>query len=163
MSLNNLASVSFTPAELSQLDDAINSIDTVLQNKTYNLNPEQRQEYSRINEQNKLFVNKAKLFMEQYPQHLPAFVDKAEFDKDYNARVDLEKRMLQLKSITEQLSDTKILLDHDNYHDSISFYRNVKFLSNENVPGTNTLYEELNQFFGSSGGSTPPPSTESKS
>lgn len=161
MSLNNLASVSFTPAELSQLDDAIASINAVLQNKTYNLNPDQRQAYSRINEQNKLFVNKAKLFMEQYPQHLPSFVDKTEFDKDYDARVNVEKRMLQLKSITEQLSDTKILLDHDNYHDSISFYRNVKFLSNENVPGTNTLYEELNQFFGGSSG-TPPPSTESK-
>lgn len=162
MSLNNLASVSFTPAELSQLDDAIASINAVLQNKTYNLNPDQRQSYSRINEQNKLFVNKAKLFMEQYPQHLPSFVDKAEFDKDYDARENVEKRMLQLKSITEQLSDTKILLDHDNYHDSISFYRNVKFLSNENVPGTNTLYEELNQFFGGSSG-TPPPTTEAKS
>lgn len=155
MSLNNLASVSFTTAELSQLDNAINSIATVLEGKTFNLTPEQRQNYSRINEQNKLFVNKAKTIMEQNPQLVPVFINKGEYDKDYDARVALEQRLMQLKSLSEQMSDTKILLDHDNYHDSITFFRNIKYLAGENVPGTTSLYQEMVQFF--PGGSTPSP------
>lgn len=147
MALENLISVAFTEAELTQLDQAISSIETVLQGKTINLTPEQRQQYGSIAEQNKLFVNKAKSYMEQYPQFVPLFLDKAEYDRDYAARQQLESRMQRLSSVTEQLSDTKILLDFDNYHNSITFYRNMKYLSGENVPGTNVIYDDMKQFF----------------
>lgn len=147
MALNNLLSVTFTEAELTQIDNALTAIETVLQGKTIHLTPEQRQTYGRIAEQNKLFVNKAKGYMEQYPQHVPGFIDKAEFDRDYVTRAQLESRFQRLSSVNEQLSDTKILLDHDNYHNSIAFYRNIKYLSGENVPGTTFLYEDMQQFF----------------
>ena len=49
------------------------------------------------------------------------------------------------------MSDTKVLLDHDNYFNALSFYRNVKFLSQENVPGTTNIFKELRQFFGNGG------------
>ena len=147
MALENLISVEFTNAELTKLDDAISIIESVLLGKTINLTPEQRQQYGSIAEQNKLFVNKAKGYMEQYPQYVPPFLDKAEYDKDYDARQQMESRMQRLNSLTEQFSDTKILLDFDNYHNSLTFYRNVKYLSSENVPGTNVIYDDMKQFF----------------
>lgn len=147
MALNNLLSVTFTEAELTQIDNALTAIETVLQGKTIHLTPEQRQTYGRIAEQNKLFVNKAKGYMEQYPQHVPNFIDKPEFDRDYVARQQLESRFQRLSSINEQLSDTKTLLDHDNYHNAITFYRNIKYLSGENVPGTTFLHQDMQQFF----------------
>ena len=162
MALNNLWSLSFTAAELTQIDQAINSLETVLQGKTVHLTPEQRQQYGRIAEQNKLFVNKAKSYMEQYPQFVPLFLDKAEYDRDYAARQQLESRMQRLSSVTEQLSDTKILLDFDNYHNSITFYRNMKYLSGENVPGTNVIYDDMKQFFVTTS-TTPTPPTENQS
>jgi methyl coenzyme M reductase subunit C-like uncharacterized protein (methanogenesis marker protein 7) len=162
MALENLISVAFTEAELTQLDQAISSIETVLQGKTINLTPEQRQQYGSIAEQNKLFVNKAKSYMEQYPQFVPLFLDKAEYDRDYAARQQLESRMQRLSSVTEQLSDTKILLDFDNYHNSITFYRNMKYLSGENVPGTNVIYDDMKQFFVTTS-TTPTPPTENQS
>jgi hypothetical protein len=39
--------------------------------KTIHFTPEQRQQYGRIAEQNKLLVNKSKMYMEQYPNHVP--------------------------------------------------------------------------------------------
>lgn len=147
MALENLISVEFTDAELTKLDDAISIIESVLLGKTINLTPEQRQQYGSIAEQNKLFVNKAKGYMEQYPQYVPPFLDKAEYDKDYDARQQMESRMQRMNSLTEQFSDTKILLDFDNYHNSLTFYRNVKYLSSENVPGTNVIYDDMKQFF----------------
>jgi len=159
MALENLISVEFTNSELEKLDDAISMIESVLQGKTINLTPEQRQQYGSIAEQNKLFVNKAKNYMDQYAQYVPVFLDKAEYEKDFAARQQLESRMQRLNSVTEQLSDTKILLDFDNYHNSITFYRNVKYLAGENVPGTTVIYEDMKQFF-TSGAPIPPPNTE---
>ncbi|ROI06570.1 hypothetical protein EGI16_01290 [Chryseobacterium sp. G0240] len=163
MALDNLISLSFSKSDLETIDKAIQDIQTVLVGKTINLTPDQRQQYGRIAEQNKLFVNKAKNYMEQYPQHVPGFLDKPEFDRDYAAREQIEQRLQSLDSLTEQLADTKVLLDHDNYHNAISFYRNVRFLSGENVPGTNVIYEDMKQFFVTSSPSqstqppTPPP------
>lgn len=147
MALNNLWSLNFTETELTQIDQAISSLETVLQGKTVHLTPEQRQQYGRIAEQNKLFVNKAKGYMEQYPHFVPPFLDKEEFDRDHAARTQVESRIQRLASLSEQLSDTKVLLDHDNYHNAITFYRNVRYLAGENSPGTTSVYQDMQQFF----------------
>ena len=143
----NLISIEFSSDELRKLDAALKSIETILSGKTHNLTPAERQQFGSIAEQNKLFVNKAKEYMEQYPQHIPPFLDKEEFDKDFAARQVLESRLMRLSGLTEQLSDTKIMLDNDNYHNALTFYRNIRFLSQEDIPGTNSIAQDLSQFF----------------
>jgi hypothetical protein len=157
MALENLISISFTPEDLKKMDEALNTLQTLLQGKTINLTPAQRMLYGAIAEQNKLFVSKAKGYMEQYPEYVPRFVDKTEFDADYAARQQLEERFQRLSSLSEQLSDTKVLLDHDNYHNALTFYRNIRYLSGENMPGTTVIYNDMKQFFksGSSKHSAP--------
>lgn len=147
MALENLISIAFTETELATIQTALNSIQSVLSGKAINLTPQQRQQYGSIAEQNKLFVNKAKQYMEQYPEYVPSFLSKAEFDKDYTARMQLEAPAARLKNVAEQIADTKVLLDHDNYFNALTFYRNIRFLANENVPGISTIYEDMKQFF----------------
>lgn len=147
MPIENLASVSFTQEELTKIDNAIKEIESVLKGKTLNLTPEERQQHGRIAEQNKLFVNKGKELMDQYPQYIPTFLDKAEFDKDFLARTQIETRLTRLQGVVEQLSDTKTLLDHDNYHATLTFYQHIKYLSQQSVAGISTIYEALKQFF----------------
>ncbi|MDO4763981.1 MAG: hypothetical protein Q4A00_06320 [Flavobacteriaceae bacterium] len=144
---NNLASVEFTTEELQRLDGALNTIAEVLKGKTHNLTPAERKQFGRIAEQNKLFVDKAKNYMEQYPQYVPSFVDKAEFDKDHKAREVIETRLIRLDGLREQLADTKVLLDNDNYTMALTFYRNIKFLEKENFPGITNISQDLGQFF----------------
>jgi hypothetical protein len=157
MALDNLISLSLSAPELEAIDEAIKIIETTLAGKTINLTPDQRRQYGSIAEQNKLFVNKAKGYMEQYPQYVPSFVDKAEFDADYAARQQLEERTQRLASLTEQLGDTKTLLDHDNYQNALTFYRNVRYLSRENTPGITTIYNDLRQFFKAGAPAAPAP------
>lgn len=96
MAFENLIQLSFTAEELKKIDDSLAEIEKVLKGKTHNLTPEERKQYGSIAEQNKLFVNKAKLYMEQYPDYVPRYIDKAEFDKDYTAREVLESRMVRV-------------------------------------------------------------------
>lgn len=146
-SFENLSQVVFTEEELTKMDDALKALAEVLTGKAEALSADERRQYGSIAEQNKLFVNKAKELMERYPQYVPPFVDKAEFDRDYTSRTQLEGRFTELKRITELFSDTKVLLDHDNYTNALSFYRNIKYLSKERMPGVDTLHQELKQFF----------------
>jgi hypothetical protein len=147
MGLENLIQVSFTDEELQKINGAFQEIVSVLEGKTVKLSAEERRQYGSIAEQNKLFVNKAKELMGQYPQFVPQFVKKDEFDRDYQARVHVEGLLQRLKSISEQLSDTKILLDHDNYNASLSFYRHLRYLNEENMPGIKSVFDALKQFF----------------
>ena len=147
MALENLISLSFTDEELTALDGHISGIRELLSGKTVNLTPEQRQQYGRIANQNKLIVDKAKTYMEQYPDWVPRFLDKEEFDNDYTARQHIENRANLLEELTQQLIDTKTLLDHDNYTNALSFYRMLRFLAGENEPGAKTVYEDMKVLF----------------
>ena len=151
MALENLISIEFTTEELTALDTHLDGIQQVLAGKTVNLTPEQRQQYGSIGNQNKLIVDKAKSYMEQHPNWVPNFIDKTEFDKDYNARQQMEERTQRLQNLTQQLLDTKTLLDHDNYTNTLSFYRMMRYLAGENEPGSKTVYEDMKVLFSRSG------------
>ncbi len=154
MALENLISLTFTEEELNNLDTHLSGIRSILNGKTVNLTPEQRQQYGRIANQNKLIVDKAKNYMEQHPEWIPRFLDKEEFDRDYTTRMDIESRVQLLENVTQQLVDTKTLLDHDNYSNTLSFYRMLRFLSSENEPGANKVYEDMKVLFKNSRNTT---------
>ncbi|WP_298310509.1 hypothetical protein [uncultured Aquimarina sp.] len=147
MALENLISISFTEEELTQLDQYLDGIKQILNGKTVNLTAEQRTQYGRIANQNKLIVDKSKNYMEQHPDWVPKFLDKEEFDKDYLARTQVESRVQKLENLGQQLIDTKTLLDHDNYSNALSFYRMVRYLAGENEPGAKTVYNDMKVLF----------------
>ena len=147
MALDNYISVSFTEAELSTLDAALAQIQSVLDGKTINLSPEQKKQYGSINEENKVLVNKVNDTEANFPEHHPYFLDKAEFDRDFAARQIMESRAEILQSLTEQFVDTKTLLDFDNMNYSVAYYRYMKALSQQEVPGTTSIYENLRQVY----------------
>ena len=76
MPFTNFDSRHFATTEKTAVNNAVTAIETALATKLANLTAEERQQYGSVNEQNKLFVNKAKEFMEQYPQHIPAFLNR---------------------------------------------------------------------------------------
>ncbi|TSE10241.1 hypothetical protein [Aquimarina algiphila] len=147
MALENLISVTFTEDELNKLTKGLQIVKEVLSNKTVNLTPEQRGQYGRIANQNKLIVDKAKNYMEQHPDWIPRFLDKEEFDRDYTTRKQVETHVQQLQNLSQQLLDTKTLLDHDNYTNALSFYRMMRFLAGENEPGAKPVYEDMKLLF----------------
>lgn len=85
--------------------------------------------------------------MDQHPDLVPNFVNSDEFERDYRAREVIEEMIQKLDLIKHKLSDTKILLDHDNYQDTMAFYRAVRYYAAEQQQGAIPIYEELKQFF----------------
>lgn len=143
MALDNLISVSFTSEELTKISAAIEQINTVLKDKAINLTPEDRRQYGSIADRNKLLVDKVKFYMEKAPTTVPKTIDKAEFDRDYVAREQMETPLRELTMVAEKLRDTKTLLDYDNLQAAQAYYRYVKYLASQNEPGTTTIYQDL--------------------
>ena len=155
MPLKDLIQNQLTVADTDAIAKALTDIENAIKAKTVNLTPDERQKYGSINEQNKLFVNKVNDLHSSQPQFDSSKVDWPEFENDFAIRSNLEKIMLRMKSIVEQLDDTKILHDNDNYQQALSQYSYISYLANENEPGITTLKEELAQFFPRSGTSIP--------
>ena len=151
MAIDNMISVDFSDQELNKIENALNEVLQVLSGKVINLTPEERTQYGSIGDKNKIFVDKCKAYMEQDPTTVPNTLDKHEFDKDYKARQQMEEPLKKLNRITEMLMDTKILLDFDNYNGSLSYYRYVKFLATQNMPGITSIHADLSQHFQSMG------------
>lgn len=143
MALDNVISVEFSSEELKKISDALASIEEVMRSKTINLTPEERRQYGSIADRNKVLVDKCKTYMEQYASSLPPTLDKAEFDRDYKARTDIDPIVKRLSVVQTMFSDMKTLLDFDNYNASVSYYRFVKFLASQNSAGMSAVYADL--------------------
>ena len=157
MPLKDLIQNQLTAADITDINKALDNIETAIKTKMVNLTPEERKKYGSINEQNKLLVNKVNDFHSSHPQYDTAKVDWAEFANDYAIRSTLEKLISRMHTIAEQLDDTKVLHDNDNYQQALSQYGYVSYLADQNEPGITTIKEELAQFFNrtGAGGDTP--------
>lgn len=147
MALDNLISVTLTAEEVQTINDAITSLNNVLKDKVVNLSPDERRQYGSIADRNKVLVDKCKDYMDRNPETVPHILDKAEFDRDYAARKQMELPARSLNSIIEKLEDTKTLLDHDNYQAAVAYYRYIKYLASQNEPGTTSIYDDLKQHY----------------
>jgi hypothetical protein len=147
MSLDNLISVEFSSEEEQQLDDALTTIENIMKDKVVNLSPEERQEYGKINNRTENWINKVHGYMTQKPELTPFYIKKPEFEKDLNARNTLMPRLKRIASIQESMDDTAKLISHDIYYSAIAYYRNMKLIAQQNVPGTSVIYEDLKSRF----------------
>jgi methyl coenzyme M reductase subunit C-like uncharacterized protein (methanogenesis marker protein 7) len=143
----DLIQVVFSEEEMDNANDALQDLLEVVGPKAPDLSNEERQEYGSVAEQNKLKINKARTYMQQYPGLVPSFVAMDEFERDYQAREQIGTLLIKMEDLLRKLGDTKILLDYDNYQDVLAFYRSVRYHANENNSQAILVYNDLKQFF----------------
>ena len=147
MSLKNLISVGYTQEEVDQINQHLAGIQEIIKVKVINLSPEERQQYGRINDRTENWIVKVDSHMKQRPELVPFYINKEEFDKDMEARNKMKPILNSIASLQESLDDTSKLLSHDIYNTAISYYRNIKIIAQQDVPGTTTIYEDLKSQF----------------
>lgn len=147
MAINNLNNVHLTDEQLVKINAALAVLEEALKPLQVNLTPEERKRYGRVNEQNKLFVNKVKDFSEATPNLRAPEVDWNEFNLDFKSRTELEKISLKLKALDTQVTNAKTLHDYDNYHDALADYAYTSYRAGSNAVGFEQKHLELKQFF----------------
>lgn len=147
MKKDDLIQVVFSEEELNLANESLTRLEEFGKKHSPNLTAEDRVSYGTIKENNKLFVNKSKTLMEQNSNLVPPFIDMEEFNRDFEARKIIEDTLLRIDRIVRNLSDIKILLDNDNYHDSLAFYRAIKYWAMEQQEGAIAIHEQLKIYF----------------
>lgn len=143
MALENLISVEFTAEELTELNGALSTIENLIKNKVVNLSPEEKQLYGKIGNRTENWITKVSGYMTQKPELIPFYLNKIEFDKDQEARLAILPILNRIASINESLDDTAKLLSTDVYNAALTYYRNIKLIAQQNVPGTTGIYKDL--------------------
>ncbi len=127
--------------------NAVDQLEKALETININLTPEDRNRYGRVNEQNKLFINKVKNFAVSHPNMRSLDVDYNEFLEDFQSREFLEGIINRLNSLTVRMTNAKTLHDYDNYQDALTDYGYTSFRAGAAGTGFEVKHKELKQFF----------------
>jgi hypothetical protein len=156
MPFNNLNNRHLAAAQQQAITDAIANLRTLTQDFSVNLSPEERQRYGSVNELNKGIVNKAKSFHDSQPGLSAPDVDWDEFNNDYGMRTFIENSMQALMSIYNDMANSKILFDYDNYNAANKDYAYTKYKIGTGETGYQSKYDEMRQFYDRPSQPTPP-------
>jgi hypothetical protein len=85
--------------------------------------------------------------MASRPELVPGFIDLVELAKDRKGIADLLPCLQEIAPICEGLEDTISLLYTDIYVADLAFYANVKQAKKRGVPGTDTIYDDMQARF----------------
>ena len=150
MSVNNLNNHHLTEPEINAILNALNDLERAMEPLNINLTPEDRNKYVRVDEQNKLFINKVHDFATQQTNLRTMDVDWDEFEKDFKSRAVLENIISRLNNLSIRANNSKIFHDFDNYQDALADYAYTQFRANSKMVGFEDKYNELRQFFAKS-------------
>ncbi len=147
MAASNMNNTHLTTAQATAITNAINALEATMAPLTVNLTPRERKEYGRINEQNKLIVDKAQSFYTSSPQLARPDINWPEFLNDYNSRELMEKFINRIDGLKDRFVDAKTLHDFDNYNAAVEDYGYASFMAASNTPGYKAKFAEMKQFF----------------
>jgi len=111
------------------------------------LTPSDRRNLPKMGEKSYAFVEKAHDFAVKNAALRPPFLDMDAFNTDYDnahALSGLQNIACQLNKI---LDDTAMVAGSESYQASLAFYNYIKIAASQNVPGAQSIYDELRTRF----------------
>jgi hypothetical protein len=147
MSKENLVSLSITPADLQDIQNAVATLKSKLLPYLLELSTDEKLSIPKMKDKTLAFVTKSYEHAVNHPTLVPAYVDVAEFKKDINAVEQLRQLSTPLDEIAKALDDTMTVAGSEAYVAALSFYNSVKSAAKNNVPGGQVVYEDLKTQF----------------
>jgi hypothetical protein len=113
----------------------------------FNLTPTERLELSKMGDKTIAFVQKSLEYAEKNPALVPGYLDIAEAKKDLLFSQDLNAILKQVSTLQRAIEDTVMVAGSEAYNAALVFYSSVKGASRVNVPGSEAVYNDLQQRF----------------
>lgn len=160
MPISNLNNVHFAQAEEDVINKAWIDILAVLNAKSVNLNPEERQKFGSVAEKNKLVVLKTLEYHTNQPHLDCVDVNYTEVQADWADRTFMAGFISKMAEANVICNNIRITHDYDAYKAAQNDYNYTKYkMDTEPGAGWESKYNDLLQFFKTNDGSgndTPP-------
>ena len=157
MPIQNISAV-FTPAALTALKADIVALGPQFP-ALVTLTDDERQSLQRVGAGRETFCETAITGAETFPEVVPTYLSKTEWDKDELYFDQLGEVEVALAAQLQKVKDTRAVVGSERYRQARKFYEIVK-TAKEDVPGLQSLYDTLSAQFEGQGGagepSTPP-------
>ncbi len=112
-----------------------------------NLTKQERQALPKMGNSTQSFVSKALEIAGNNPQFVPPYVNLPAMQKDYDLAMRMQGLEMQLASLHEKVSDTKLAAGSEAYVTGLTIYNSLKAASKVNVPGAKALADALGERF----------------
>lgn len=143
---DNRISAEVTAANVTVLMNKFTEINALLP-FLINLTKQERIELPKLGVASLAFDEQCASYMATAPNLVPPFVDADEVTKDRNLRAILADALREAKKLTEKLDDTLMLVGSEIWMADLSFYQTVRQAARRDVPGADTIYDDLKQRF----------------
>ena len=160
MAVQIQTNVKFSEVELTEIRDLINQLEAKLKEKVVQLTAKENIKFGKVGLETEILVNRIYQDCQNYPTLVPPFVDLKEWENQKKIRDSFVPSIQKLETIVKEITETNRLVIYDFYQNCMSTYRNCRYLSEENVPGTKMIYEQWSVFFDKSSTKTSENSTK---
>lgn len=149
MPYNNI-SHEITPASLAMIQQALKTLKDEL-HFGVNLTPEERKALPKMGDGSWPFVQKSMTYVQSNPEYLPAYLNKVEFERDYNLAVELDKISQQLQQLTQLVEHTQMAAGSEAMQVALQYYHTVKMAATQNNPGAGAIADDLAKRYAKNG------------
>ena len=112
-----------------------------------NLSPEESKALPKLGDKSYSFVTKTLEYMKVPGTPMPPYVNGEELYIDLKAYDTLRQILQSVMPLIDQLNDTMALSGSEAYIAALSFYNYIKGAAKSNVPGAQTIYDDLSSRF----------------
>lgn len=148
--MSELISAEISANNLKEALDAISTVKNALP-FLVNLTNQQRQILPKMDDIRRPFVEKALAYAKSEPKVCPPYVDLDEFEKDLDLYKNLSTIFQEINKLNEMIDDTRLASSVDAYTAALAIYNSAKMAAKTNVPGVDTIVDDLKSLFESQG------------
>ena len=145
--MENLIEVNIPEADMSEINQAITTLNEKLLPHLVNLSPGDRLELPKMGDKTVAFVTKSISHMEENPNLIPKYLEVDPVKVDLAAIEMLRKILSALKNLADMADDTMLLSGSEAYVAALAFYNYIKGAARANVPGAEMIYNDLKKRF----------------
>jgi hypothetical protein len=143
---DNRISAVVSPANVTAILTKLTEIGALLP-FLINLTKDERIQLPKLGPASLAFDEHCASYMASAPNLIPPFVDAAEVSKDRDLRLILANLLREAHKLCEKLDDTLLLVGSEVWMADLSFYQTVRQAARRDVPGADTIYDDLKERF----------------
>jgi hypothetical protein len=152
--MGNEIAVTFSEEEITEINQAITTLDTILLPRLVNLNAKERQSLPKMGDGSVSFVQKCVIHMDQNPDLIPKYISVSDMKIDLKAVEILLKFQFSLMKSADMLDDSILLSGSEALVSALAFYNYIQGAAKANVPGADVIYKDLRVQFKNKGKKT---------
>ena len=148
MSQENLISTEIPAPVVADINEKLNAINLALANiLLFNLTGQDRLELTKLGDKSLAFVEKSLEYASSNPTLVPTYLDLPEAKRDLKLAQDLGNILKQISTLQRAVEDTMMVAGSEAYDAALVFYGSLKGASRVNVPGSQSILEDLQKRF----------------